>query len=75
MLREVRDCEPSNFAAASFRYQALEAMAADLPAVVANWDGYKDAVRDGIDGFRIPTLIGAGLGGDHSTVPNHSKCR
>jgi hypothetical protein len=33
--------------------------------VVSDWDGYKDTVRDGVDGFRIPTLMPqAGLGGD-----------
>ncbi len=31
-----------------------EAMAAGLPVVVSDWDGYKDTVRDGVDGFRIP---------------------
>lgn len=25
--------------------------------VVSDWDGYKDTVCDGIDGFRIPTVI------------------
>jgi hypothetical protein len=40
-------------------------MAAGIPVVVADWDGYKDTVRDGFDGFRIPTLMPqAGLGGD-----------
>ena len=33
----------------------IEAMAARLPVVVSDWNGYKDTVRDGIDGFRIPT--------------------
>jgi len=43
----------------------IEAMAAGLPVVVSDWDGYKDTVRDGVDGFRIPTLMPqAGLGGD-----------
>ena len=32
-------------------------MAAGLPVVVSDWDGYKDTVRDGIDGFRVPTLM------------------
>ena len=33
--------------------------------VVSDWDGYMDTVRDGVDGFRIPTLMpGAGLGTD-----------
>jgi hypothetical protein len=30
-------------------------MAAGLPAVVSDWNGYKDTVRDGVDGFRIAT--------------------
>ena len=43
----------------------LEAMAAGLPVVVSDWNGYKDTVRDGVDGFRIPTVMPqAGLGGD-----------
>ena len=40
-------------------------MAAGLPVVVSDWDGYRDTVRDGIDGFRIPTLAPApGMAGD-----------
>jgi hypothetical protein len=26
-----------------------------LPVVVSDWDGYRDTVRDGVDGFRVPT--------------------
>jgi glycosyltransferase involved in cell wall biosynthesis len=40
----------------SFGISPVEAMAAGLPTVVSDWDGYRDSVRDGIDGFRIPTL-------------------
>lgn len=40
----------------TFGLTPLEAMAAGLPVVVSDWDGYRDTVRDGIDGFRIPTL-------------------
>lgn len=51
-----------------FQGQAIQAtnrQAVGLPVVVSDWDGYKDTVRDGIDGFRIPTLMPqAGLGGD-----------
>lgn len=39
----------------SFGLTPLEAMAAGLPVVVSDWDGYRDTVREGIDGFRIPT--------------------
>ena len=31
-------------------------MAAGLPVIVSDWDGYKDTVRHEQDGFRIPTL-------------------
>lgn len=41
----------------TFGLTPLEAMAAGLPVVVSDWDGYKDTVRDGIDGFRVPTLM------------------
>lgn len=39
----------------TFGITPLEAMAAGLPVVVTDWNGYRDTVRDGIDGFRIPT--------------------
>jgi len=48
----------------SFGLAPLEAMAAGLPCVVSDWDGYRDTVRDGVDGYRIPTVMpmaGAGL--------------
>jgi len=49
----------------SFGLTPVEAMAAGLPSVVSDWDGYKDTVRDGDDGFRVPTLgPRAGFGGD-----------
>jgi glycosyltransferase involved in cell wall biosynthesis len=39
----------------TFGLTPLEAMAAGLPAVVSDWNGYRDTVRDGVDGFRIAT--------------------
>ncbi len=39
----------------SFGLTPVEAMAAGLPAVVSDWDGYRDSVRDGLDGIRVPT--------------------
>jgi starch synthase len=41
----------------SFGLTVIEAMAAGLPVVVSDWSGYRDSVRDGIDGFRIPTIM------------------
>jgi hypothetical protein len=40
----------------SFGLTPIEAMAAGLPCVVTDWDGYRDTVRDGIDGFRVATF-------------------
>jgi glycosyltransferase involved in cell wall biosynthesis len=49
----------------TFGITPLEAMAAGLPVIVSDWDGYKDTVRDGIDGFRIPVILpDVGLGVD-----------
>ncbi|WP_262692224.1 glycosyltransferase family 4 protein [Kordiimonas aestuarii] len=39
----------------TFGITPIEAMAAGLPVVVSDWDGYKDTVPDGQVGFRIPT--------------------
>jgi glycosyltransferase involved in cell wall biosynthesis len=40
-------------------------MAAGLPSVVSDWNGYRDTIRDGVDGYRIPTLMPeAGAGSD-----------
>jgi glycosyltransferase involved in cell wall biosynthesis len=39
----------------TFGLAPVEAMAAGLPAIVSDWSGYRDTVRDGVDGFRIAT--------------------
>jgi len=41
----------------SFGLTPIEAMAAGLPSVVSDWNGYKDTVRHGEDGFRVPTWM------------------
>ena len=49
----------------TFGLTPVEAMAAGLPSVISDWDGYKDTVRDGVDGFRVPVAMArAGLGRD-----------
>jgi glycosyltransferase involved in cell wall biosynthesis len=58
-------CSLSDNIQETFGIVPIEAMAAGIPVVVSDWDGYKDTVRNGIDGYRIPTLMPqAGLGGD-----------
>ena len=39
----------------TFGLAVAEAMAAGVPLVVSDWNGYRDLVRNGIDGFRVPT--------------------
>lgn len=41
----------------TFGQAPVEAMAAGLPLVISDWDGYKFIVRDGEDGYLIPTLF------------------
>lgn len=38
----------------TFGLSVIEAMAAGLPTVVSDWDGYKDLVDHGVTGLRIP---------------------
>jgi len=58
-------CSLSDNIQETFGIVPIEAMAAGLPVVVSDWDGYKDTIRHGIDGFRIPTIAPApGLAGD-----------
>ena len=49
----------------TFGLTPVEAMAAGLPSVISDWNGYRDTVRHGVDGFRITTCTPRpGLGGD-----------
>lgn len=55
----------------TFGLTPVEAMAAGLPVIVADWNGYKETIRDGVDGLRIPTVlppsgVGAGLALRHA---------
>jgi glycosyltransferase involved in cell wall biosynthesis len=40
----------------TFGITPIEAMSAGVPVIVSDWDGYRDTVRDGVDGFKIKTL-------------------
>jgi len=56
----------------TFGLTPVEAMAAGMPVLVTDWNGYKDTVRDGVDGFRIKTWapgppVGAGMARDHES--------
>lgn len=48
----------------TFGLTPIEAMANGLPVIVSDWNGYKETVRNGVDGFLIPTTApppGVGL--------------
>jgi glycosyltransferase involved in cell wall biosynthesis len=50
-------CSLSDNIQETFGIVPIEAMAAGLPVVVSDWDGYKDTVRHGVDGYRIDTVM------------------
>jgi hypothetical protein len=41
----------------TFGLAPVEAMAAGLPVVATDWDGFRDTVRHGVDGMLVPTLM------------------
>lgn len=54
----------------TFGLTPIEAMAAGLPVVVSDWDGYRDTVRPGTDGFIVPTWMPLPeSGGDLALAP------
>jgi starch synthase len=58
-------CSLSDNIQETFGIVPIEAMAAGLPVVVSDWDGYKDTVRNEVDGYRIPTIMpAAGMAAD-----------
>ena len=56
----------------TFGLTPIEAMAAGLPVVVSDWDGYRFTVRDGEEGFLIPTLGGPADGLSDEVVAGHA---
>lgn len=65
-------CSLSDNIQETFGLTPIEAMAAGLPVVVSDWDGYKDTIPDGLVGLRVPTLMpppgsGAGLAAAHAS--------
>ena len=58
----------------TFGLTPIEAMASGLPVIVTDWNGYKESVRDEVDGFRIPTMM-APLGCGKSIAESFSSHR
>ncbi len=56
---------PADSIQETFGLVPVEAMAAGLPVVMPDWDGFRDTVRHGETGFLIPTTMGApGMGSE-----------
>jgi glycosyltransferase involved in cell wall biosynthesis len=55
----------------TFGITPLEAMAAGLPVVASDWDGYRYTMRDGVEAFLIPTLGGPDGGFGPTMVARH----
>ncbi len=49
-------CSLSDNIQETFGIVPLEGMAAGLPVVVSDWNGYKDSVLDGVEGYRVPSI-------------------
>ena len=56
----------------TFGLTPLEAMAAGLPVVVTDWNGYRDTVVEGVTGFRVPTCMPAPGSGEDLAYRYHS---
>ncbi len=58
-------CSLSDNIQETFGITPVEAMASGIPSVVSDWNGYRDTIRHGKDGFLIKTSMPQpGLGGD-----------
>ena len=50
-------CSFSDNIQETFGISPIEAMASGLPVVVSDWNGYKESIRDEVDGFRVSTTM------------------
>ena len=55
----------------TFGITPLEAMAAGLPVVASDWDGYRYTLREGQEAFLVPTLGGPPAALPHEFTASH----
>ncbi|MBL4789672.1 MAG: glycosyltransferase family 4 protein [Kordiimonadaceae bacterium] len=41
----------------TFGLTPVEAMAVGMPVLLSDWDGYKELMTDGVEGFKVPTTM------------------
>ncbi len=51
-------CSPTDSLQETFGISVLEAMASECPVVISDWNGYRDLITDGNEGFLVPTYWG-----------------
>jgi hypothetical protein len=52
-------CSLSDNIQESFGLTIIEAMAAELPVIASNWDGYRDAIEHGVNGVLVDSYMPA----------------
>ncbi|HKY94318.1 MAG TPA: glycosyltransferase family 4 protein [Kiloniellales bacterium] len=57
----------------TFGLTPLEAMASGLPVVVSDWNGYRETVRDGVDGILVPTTMTPPGYGDEMALRHYAR--
>jgi glycosyltransferase involved in cell wall biosynthesis len=58
----------------NFGYSAVEAMAAGLPVIGADWGGLKDTIEHQVTGFRVPTVVTRiGVAVDHCRALQYAR--
>ncbi|MGI8526480.1 MAG: glycosyltransferase family 4 protein [Pseudolabrys sp.] len=57
-------CSLSDNIQESFGLTVIEALAAGLPVVASNWNGYREAIEDGVNGILVDSYMPSGSLGD-----------